>query len=66
MKAIDLTKILKGYTSGWVALSADYKKVIVWASSLKVLNRKLEKMGNPRVVLLPGMRSYGPLIGGNN
>ncbi|OGY09843.1 MAG: hypothetical protein A2782_03600 [Candidatus Blackburnbacteria bacterium RIFCSPHIGHO2_01_FULL_43_15b] len=63
MKAIDLTKILKGYTSGWVALSADYKKVVASAPNLTSLNAKLKKLGDPKVILIQAGWSYNTYIG---
>jgi len=57
-----LSKILKGYISGWVAISIDYKKVVASAPTMKELDKKLKKLGNPKVVLIPGMEDYGPII----
>ena len=61
-KPIDLTKLLKEYKSGWVALSKNYKKVVTSARSLKELDRKLEKLNNPQVVLISASKNYRGFI----
>ena len=50
MKAIDSP--LRNFENQWVAMSKDYKEVIVSAKTLKLLNRKIEesKLGEQVVV----------------
>jgi len=60
-KLVSLTKLLKNHTSGWVALSEDYKKVVT-GKSLKEVDRKLERLGNPEVVLISAAKNYRGFI----
>ncbi|KKU90338.1 MAG: hypothetical protein UY21_C0024G0009 [Microgenomates group bacterium GW2011_GWA1_48_10] len=45
MKLIDLSKILRPFKSGWVALSMDYKKVLGWGKTLQAARKRAEKTG---------------------
>lgn len=58
MKNINLTKILKGFSSGWVALSADYKKVVAFGKSLEEVTNKVQKQKINDVVLVSAARNY--------
>ena len=58
MKPVDLTKLLKPYKSGWVALSRNYKKVIASAPTLEKMDNKLKKLGNPDIVLISASENY--------
>lgn len=61
MKPIDLTKITKNYTSGWIALSSDCKKVAGWGKTLRSAIAKARANGEEKPVLLKGAKSYGPI-----
>lgn len=61
MKPIDLTKITKNYTSGWIALSSDYKKVAGWGKTLRSAIAQAKTNGEEKPVLLKGAKSYGPI-----
>jgi len=61
-KQISLVKLLEKYTSGWIALSANYKKVITSGRSLQEIDRKLERLGNPEVVLISAAKNYRGFI----
>ena len=63
MKAVNLAKILKNYTSGWVSISKDYKKVIASGRTLKSLLQKLEKMGKPEGYLMKAAKDYSGYVG---
>lgn len=63
MKAINLTKILKNYTSGWVSVSKNNRKVIASGRTLRALLNKLEKMGNPEGYLLKAAKDYSGYVG---
>jgi len=63
MKEKNLAKILKNYTSGWVSISKDYKKVIASGRTLKTLLQKLEKMGNPDGYLMRAAKDYSGYVG---
>lgn len=62
MGAVDLTKLLKPYKSGWVAFSKDYKKVISSASTLGDLDKKLKKLDDPDVVIISASDNYQGFI----
>lgn len=59
LKPIDLTKSLRPYKSGWVALSKDYKKVVFTGKTFLSLMKKVEKgKQKENVVLLPVIRNF--------
>lgn len=55
MKVIDLTKALKKYTSGWVAMN-DKHEVVVHARSFADICRKVKN--SKKLVLVPASKSY--------
>ena len=63
MREKNLAKILKNYTSGWVSISKDYKKVVASGRTLKTLLQKLEKMGNPDGYLMKAAKDYSGYVG---
>lgn len=63
MEAVNLSGILKNYTSGWVSISKDNRKVIAWGKTLKNLLNKLEKMGNPKGYLMKAAKDYSGYVG---
>lgn len=63
MKAINLAKTLKKYSSGWVSISKDYNEVIASGRSLKTLLKKLGKMGNPDGYLMKAAKDYSAYVG---
>jgi len=63
MKQTNLAMILKNYTSGWVSISKDYKKVIASGRTLKSLLQKLEKMGKPGGYLMKAAKDYSGYVG---
>lgn len=60
MRVIDLTKVLKGYTSGWVALSSDYEKVVGHGKTLREALNKAYKKRAKKPVVMQASKSYGP------
>lgn len=55
--------ILEPYEKKWVALSPDGKRVVAAASTIKSVDKKLDKMGEKDAVLtfvLPFNKSYSP------
>lgn len=62
MKQTNLARILKNYTSGWVSISKDYKKVIASGRTLKSLLQKLEKMGRPEGFLMKAAKDYSGYV----
>lgn len=56
MKAIDLTKTLKPYNSGWVAINKKNKKVVAHAKSFKAVLEKTKR--EKGVLLIPASDKY--------
>ena len=63
MKTTNLAKILKNYSSGWVSISKDYKKIIASGKTLKVLLQKLDRMKNPDGYLMRAAKDYSGYVG---
>lgn len=63
MQKANLVKTLKGYTSGWVSISRDYKKIIASGKTLNNLLKKLDSMGNPDGYLMKAAKDYSGYIG---
>lgn len=61
MKAVDLTKVVNKYTSGWIALSKDYKKVVGHGLTIKKASAQAEAKGFKDPVLMRAAKSYGPI-----
>lgn len=61
MKPIDLTKVILKYTSGWIALSPDYKKVVGHGQTIKKAVNKAQLQGIKDPVLMRAAKSYGPI-----
>lgn len=61
MKPIDLTKVLKGYTTGWVALSPDYKRVVGHGKTLKKAVERAISRGVDNPILMRAAKTYGPI-----
>lgn len=58
MSNINLTKLLKNFSSGWVAITSDYKKVVASGKTLKEITHKMEKEGRVDVVLISASKNY--------
>ncbi len=58
MQTINLSKLLKNFSSGWVAITSDYKKVVASGKSLKEVTDKVNKQNRDDVVLIPAARNY--------
>lgn len=50
MTPVDLTKLLKKYTSGWVAVKSDYTGVVAHANTFSNLQKKVKNKKNVVVV----------------
>ncbi len=59
---IEFTKLLRGYKSGWVAISATFDKVVVWGETLKDVMQKTKDKGQ-KVFYFPVEKSYSDFIG---
>lgn len=58
MKAINLSKLLKNFSSGWVAVTTDYKRVIASGKTLKEVTSKVEKQRRDDVILISASKNY--------
>lgn len=58
MKTINLSKLLKKFSSGWVAITTDYKKVVATGKSLKEITAKIEKQRRDDIVLISASKNY--------
>jgi len=63
MKNKNLVKIMKKYTSGWISISQDYKRIIAHGKNLKSLLKKIDKMGNPKGYLMRAAKDYSGYVG---
>lgn len=55
-KAVDLTKILKSYTSGWVAIHEKTNKVIAHTKDFHSIAEKVR--GKKDILLIPASPTY--------
>jgi hypothetical protein len=58
MQTINLSKILKNYSSGWVAITSDYKKIVASGKTLKEVTNKVARQNRDDVVLIPASKNY--------
>lgn len=58
MQTINLSKILRNFTSGWVAITHDYKRVVASGKTLKEVTDKVSKEKQQDVVLIPASKNY--------
>lgn len=58
MKTVNLSKLLKNFSSGWVAITSDYKKVVASGESLKEVSQAVEKQKRDDVVLISAAKNY--------
>ena len=61
-KKIDFIKLLKGYKTGWVAISSDFNNVVVAGKTLKETMKKAEKIKQD-VYYFPVEKSYSNFVG---
>ena len=60
--AINFVKLLKGYKAGWVGISSDHKKVVVWGKTLHQA-RESAKTIQDRIYFFPAGESYSNFVG---
>ncbi|MBI4129804.1 hypothetical protein HY468_00655 [Candidatus Roizmanbacteria bacterium] len=63
MKPIDLTKPLRKYKSGWVALD-DKKRVVAYAKTFADLMKKVKE--NPGIFAVPASNNYFGFVTNTN
>ncbi|WP_201362912.1 hypothetical protein [Dictyobacter formicarum] len=56
--------LLKQYKSGWVAISADFSKVVISGKSLKEVMEKVKGI-KEKVYYFPAGEAYGDFVGTN-
>ena len=56
MKPINLTKTIKSYKSGWVAVDERKKKVIAHARTFEAITKKAKEMEN--IFIMPAAKNY--------
>ena len=61
MKPIDLTKQIKKYTKGWLALSPDYSKVVGSGNTIKIALDEANSQGVKKPILMRAAKSYAPI-----
>lgn len=59
---INFVKLLKDYKSGWVAISSDYKSVILSGKTLKEVTGKAKEL-KERVYFFPVEKNYSDFVG---
>lgn len=63
-KGINFVKLLNNYKSGWVAISSDFKKVVLSGKTLKEVMSKAQKL-KQKVYFFPAGQSYSHFVGQN-
>lgn len=62
MKSINFQKLLKGYKTGWVAISADFKRVVLRGKTLTEA-RKKAKNRKEKLYYFPVGEKYSNFVG---
>lgn len=58
MQAVNLSKLLSKFSSGWVAVTSDYKKVVATGKTLKDVSYEITKLNRDDVVLISASKNY--------
>lgn len=61
-KKINFARLLKGYTHGWVGISADFKRVLSHGKTLREV-RKKTKNRKGKIYYFPSGESYSRFVG---
>ena len=61
-KKIDFVKLLKNYSKGWVAISADFKRVVFWGKTLASAQKKAQNH-KEKLYYFPAGEKYGNFVG---
>jgi hypothetical protein len=62
MKRVNFVTLLKDYTSGWVAISSDFTKVVLSGKTLKDVKEKAKGI-KEKLYYFPAGESYGGFVG---
>ena len=63
MNVIDLSKALKSYSEGWVAVDKKSNKVIAHAKTLSLISKKIKGIKN--IFLVPASKDYFGFVTSN-
>lgn len=58
MQTINLSKLLKNFSSGWVAITSDYRKVVAFGKTLKEVTNKVARQKRDNVILISASKNY--------
>lgn len=58
LQTINLSKLLKNFSSGWVAITSDYKEVVASGKSLEEVSQSVEKQNRNDVILISASKNY--------
>lgn len=58
MQTVNLSKLLKNFSSGWVAVTSDYKKVVASGKTLREVTARATKQKRDDVILVPTSKNY--------
>lgn len=61
-RIVDLSRLLKGISSGWVAVSADYRKVVAKGKNFKEASKKVGELPRGSVFLMPVVKSFRNIV----
>lgn len=61
-KKIDFKKLLSGYSKGWVAISADHKRVLYHGKTLKSVRDK-SKNNKEKLFYFPSGEDFSNFVG---
>ncbi|OGH19644.1 MAG: hypothetical protein A2868_04285 [Candidatus Levybacteria bacterium RIFCSPHIGHO2_01_FULL_40_15b] len=59
---IDFVKLLKGHKDGWVGISSDHTRVLLWGKTLSEARKKAKAI-KEKVYFFPAGYSYSNFIG---
>ena len=63
---INLTKLLKKFSSGWVAITPDYKSVVTSGRTLREVTNRVKKMGVGDAILMSVSKNYRGFVTANS
>lgn len=61
-KGINFARLLKKYKKGWVGISHDFKRVLLYGKTLKATKEKAKKI-DQKVFFFPSGEKYSHFVG---
>ena len=52
-----MSSVLKSVSSGWVAISSDYKRIVAKGRDFRAVNQKVSNLPHGSVVLMPVVKN---------